>query len=101
MENITNNNVKHICWHIKFPILGAILGPSWGHLGAIWGATSGQVLGATLGHLGAILGAHQGPSWGSTRGNLPKAIWSPSCCCVMHSSLFQSVAISDKKRLSL
>ena len=30
--------------------LGAILGPSWGHLG---------VIGAILGHLGAILG----PSW--------------------------------------
>ena len=31
--------------------LGAILGPSWGHLGPSWGH-----LGAILGYLGAILG---------------------------------------------
>ena len=42
--------------------LGAVLGPSWGHLGASWGhlGASWGPLGASLGALGAILG----PSWG-------------------------------------
>ena len=48
--------------------LGAILGPSWGHLGVSWdhlGASWG-IPGAFLGHLGAILrplGVSSGPPW--------------------------------------
>ena len=65
--------------------LGAISGPSWGHLGAMWsdlvivGPSSSIVnhLGVSLGHLGSYLGpsmGQPGPSWGD-----PGAISGPSC----------------------
>ena len=42
------------CCVFRSPAVGAILGPSWGHLWAILGPSWGH-LGAILGALGAIL----------------------------------------------